>query len=560
MDEADITLVIEAMYQVAAEPERWEQLVEVLGDVPESAEIPAGAARGLAHSQEVARMLGRSKDGQAAPATPPSALGWVLLGKGRKVVAANGPAHAMMLNSGLGELRTDAQIGFHNPANEEALIGALESAKHKGSSHTILKLERDIETGPCFGYVVPARSLPGLVGPGIPQLILDDNSYAVVFPAEDQTVRLWSSLRESFGLTPAEVRLASRLREGLTLTEAAGEMALSINTVRNQLRSIFEKMGLSRQGDLIRALGDLSQMVGVLEGASPAPKTIEEPAPGISTIRLPDGRQLAYRDYGSPTGKVLLMFHEGLGSSLLPPGVQTLARGLGLRVISAERPGFGQSDPSDDYSFDSVADDMVELCNQLNLDEIRIVAVLSGGPSAIQTAIRLGDRAKGLLLCSARPPRATTKSAGLMTQFRQRLQSHPWVIETFYAVLRLRMSNGMTPRMVQVATSESPGDRAFLLGNPWVAEFMSTYVGETLARGSRGPSDEMKAFHRASNLTPADLHCPLIVWHGEFDHFAPLSDLLDYLGDKPHEVQVFPGMGHLLAIQRWADILHHVAA
>ena len=147
-----------------------------------------------------------------------------------------------------------------------------------------------------------------------------------------------------------------------------------------------------------------------------------------------------------------------------------------------------------------------------------------------------------------------------MTQFRQRLQSHPWVIETFYAVLRLRMSNGMTPRMMQVATSDTPGDRAFLLANPWVPEFMSTYVGETLARGSRGPSDEMKAFHRASNLTPADLNCPLIVWHGEFDHFAPLSDLLDYLGDKPHEVQVFPGMGHLLAIQRWADILRHAAA
>ena len=559
MDDADINLVIEAMYQVAADPERWDQLIDALGEIPAIDEPPPSAQRGLAHSQEIARLLGRSRDGQAAPETPPSALGWVILNGTRKVTAVNSLAQAIMLQTGLGQLRTGAAIAFENPTNDEALIRALDQARRNRKSHTILKLEREGELGPCFAYVVQAKALPGLVGQGIPQLILDEQSYAVVFPAVEETARLWTSIRESFGLTPAEVRLTSRLAEGRTLAEAAEDLSVSINTVRNQLRAIFDKMGLKRQGDLIRVLGELTQMARVLETLPGDEIEAVEVVPELRDIRLHDGRRLAYREYGSLSGRALLMFHEGMGSSLLPPGVHTLAKELGLRVLSAERPGFGQSDARDDYSFDGVADDMIELCDQLGVEQVRIAAILSGGPSAMQTAIRLGDRAAGVLLCSARPPRPTVKSGGIMTQFRQRMQRHPWVIDSFYAILRLRMSNGMTPSMMQTATTESPGDRAFINANPWVGKFMSAYVGEALARGSRGPSDEMKAFHRAGNLNVEDLKCRLVVWHGEHDHFAPLVDLMDYLGDRADEVRVVPKTGHLLALQLWDEMLRHAA-
>ncbi len=560
MDDADINLVIEAMYQVAADPERWDQLVDALGEVPGVDETPTTAVRGLAHSQEIARMLGRSRDGQAAPTTPPTALGWVVLNAAGKITAANPPAHAVMMTSGLGQLRIGSAIAFDDPNNDEALARALMQSRGSHQSHAILKLERQGDLGPCFAYVVPAGALPGLVGEGIPQLILDAQSYAVVFPAVEETQRLWTSIRESFGLTPAEIRLTALLGDGRTLAEAAEDLSVSINTVRNQLRAIFDKMGLKRQGDLIRVLGDLTQMARVLETIPGGQNETAEAVPVLRDIRLSDGRRLSYREYGISNGRPLLMFHEGMGSSLLPPGVHTLAKELGLRVLCAERPGFGQSDPRDDYSFDGVADDMVELCDQLGVEQVRIAAILSGGPSAMQTAIRLGDRAAGVLLCSARPPRPDLKSGGVMTQFRQRLQRNPWVIDSFYAILRLRMSNGMTPSMMQTATAESPGDRIFINANPWVGKFMSAYVGEALALGCRGPSDEMKAFHRAGNLNVEDLKCRLVVWHGEHDHFAPLADLMEYLGDRADEVRVVPRTGHLMALQLWDEMLRHAAS
>jgi pimeloyl-ACP methyl ester carboxylesterase/DNA-binding CsgD family transcriptional regulator len=555
MDEANITLVIEAMYQVAADPERWGQVIDALAETPASEVAPTSAARGLAHSQEIAALVGGQASRSTEPVSRLAPLGWVLLTERRRVCGSN-PAGRAALESCLGTLKVGDLIQFNDPDNDEALSRALDQAHRTSSRQIAFKLDRDGDHGPCFAYVVPASALSNLVDQEDETPRRDNQNWALLFPAGEEAAKLWASVRESFGLTPAEIRLASYLRDGRTLKDAAEEMSVSINTVRNQLRAIFDKMGLKRQGDLVRALGELSQVSGLL-GSDPSVESVRpEDPPPVKTITLFDGRRLAYRDYGPQTGRALLMFHEGMGSSLLPPGVSALARDKRIRVISAERPGFGQSDPRDDYSFDGVADDMVQLCDQLGLGDVHICGILSGAPSAIQTAIRLGTRAVGVLLCSGRPPRLSQQSdGGLVARFRSRLQTHPWVIEGIYNIVRLRMSDDLIQRALRATTAESAGDRAYVEANPWVIGFVAAYAKETLARSARGPVDEMKAFRRSSNMTPAGLTCPLTVWHGEDDHFAPLSDLLDYLGDKVSSIRVVPNSGHLMAIQLWEEIL-----
>ncbi len=557
---ANVALVIETMYQVAANPDAWQQLIDALADAGEFQDMPPEAADDMARSQDIARLTARPEEGPASVGR--NDIGWIVLSSRRKALAANSLAQEMM-GAGLGRLKIGAELAFDDPANGEALIQALTQSRGQAGGQTILRLDRGEDDGPCFAYVAPARALPGVADAAALELADDDQAYALIFPALEETGKLWSSIRESFGLTPAELRLARKLRDGRSLKEAADELEVSVNTVRNQLRAIFDKMGLKRQSDLIRALTQLSSVASAIEIQTPAMIPLASgDAPPVVAITLKDGRRLAYRDYGDPAGRAVLIFHEGLGSSLLPPGAQGVACEQNLRVICAERPGFGQSDPSPDYSFDTVADDMVELCDQLGLQDIRIGAILSGAPSAIQTAIRLGARAAGVLLCSGRPPRPASEIGvkNALTLFRSRFETNPWVIETFYAILRLRMSSQLVDRIVRSSTVNSPGDAAYFGQNPHVAKYIAAYVGEALARTSRGAADEMKAFRRAQNLTVADLTCPLDVWHGDQDVFAPLSDLLDYLGDKPREVRVIPGIGHLMALKHWDEVLRRAAA
>jgi DNA-binding CsgD family transcriptional regulator/uncharacterized protein YhfF len=58
----------------------------------------------------------------------------------------------------------------------------------------------------------------------------------------------------AFKLTPAEARLAVHLVSGASLTEAADEFGVTHNTVRAQLRAIFDKTDTHRQADLVRLL------------------------------------------------------------------------------------------------------------------------------------------------------------------------------------------------------------------------------------------------------------------------------------------------------------------
>lgn len=551
---ADVQLIVEAMYQVAADPARWVQLIETLADQPARDEAPNSVRRSLAHSEEIARLV-------SAHATPDvrlstHAFGWVAITASGRVAAVNASGQAV-LSGGLGVADPGSPLRFLDPHNLEAFEQALRHARVTGEQ-AVLKLERGGDDSPCFGYVAPVRSLGDVAY--LSGLAFDDAQagFALLFPAVEETGRLWGSISRNFGLTPAELRLAERLRDGQTLKEAADDLDISINTVRNQLRAVFDKMGLKRQSELIRALTELGQVAGAMEGVGASPPPM--PAPPVRFHLLADGRKLAYRDYGDPRGKAMLMFHEGLGSSLLPPGVQTLATELRLRVVSAERPGFGQSDPLADYSFDAVARDMVDLCDALKIDQVRIAAVLSGAPSAISTAVRLGARARDVLLCAGRPPRPTTKQDSIISQFRARLEDNPWVAETLYGIMNARISPSFIERMIAAGAAYAPGDRAYVEANPWVATFVASYNAECMAVSRKGPGAEMRAFRRAGNATADGLTCPVTVWHGEHDGFAPLSDLLDFLGPKATTVEIFPDTGHLLALRHWDGILRHAAA
>ena len=61
-------------------------------------------------------------------------------------------------------------------------------------------------------------------------------------------------VRRLFDLTPAEASLVLALANGLTLDEAADGLNIRKNTARAHLRSIFSKIGVTRQTTLVRVL------------------------------------------------------------------------------------------------------------------------------------------------------------------------------------------------------------------------------------------------------------------------------------------------------------------
>jgi len=66
-------------------------------------------------------------------------------------------------------------------------------------------------------------------------------------------------LRSAYGLTTAEAEVAAALADGCALRDIAKNRDASLSTVRSQLQTIFTKLGVQRQSELVRTLsqGDM---------------------------------------------------------------------------------------------------------------------------------------------------------------------------------------------------------------------------------------------------------------------------------------------------------------
>lgn len=103
------------------------------------------------------------------------------------------------------------------------------------------------------------HSISILVSPVNPDQINHEKQYVesalIVLSPSQQSVSYSATLLASlYQLSPSESRLAEQLCYGLALDQIAEKFSVSKNTLRTQLRSIFTKIGVSRQVDLVNLI------------------------------------------------------------------------------------------------------------------------------------------------------------------------------------------------------------------------------------------------------------------------------------------------------------------
>lgn len=557
---ANVSLVIETLYAVAADPERWEEVIEAL-DVPaQDGETPQGT--------EGMTSLARAAAGGGDRAD----VGVIVVSGSGGAVACNLAGESLFKHR-LGRIEARG-LAFLNPSNHEALIQARKRLRETRGRQVIVKFLDEEDEGPHFAYVTPAAALPPGLAATLPQPSpRGEGDIAIVFPALETTDRLWASVRESFGLTPAETRLASRLKDGLSLKEAADDLDVSFNTVRNQLRAVFDKMGLNRQSELVRALTQLGALAQAFEdpggGARRFGATIvateraaAETAPPVQLFKLADGRHLAWRDYGDPAGRPVLVITQDLSSSLLPRGTSALARDMGLRLIATERAGSGRSDPHPDFTFAKVAADSVALIRHLGIDGLQIITNTDGAAYAMEAAVQLGDSVTRILLASGRPPGLQAERerdrGHTLTLFWRRIYRNPWLSDMIFEMMRLSLSRAQFERYARAAAS-APGDGAYLKAHPELLDFIIDYTRESVVVSARGAADAIRCAAKPGGPDLSDLACPVTLWHGDQDPMNGVDEVQAWLGDHVESTRIFPGIGRFLAHKHWAEALAWLA-
>ncbi|XAR60473.1 hypothetical protein NMG60_11033872 [Bertholletia excelsa] len=125
---------------------------------------------------------------------------------------------------------------------------------------------------------------------------------------------------------------------------------------------------------------------------------------GASRILLPDGRHLAYQEQGVSAVKArfsIITAHPFLSSRLAGiPGVKdSLLQEFGIRLVTYDLPGFGESDPHPNRNLESSALDLLQLSYAVGVTDKFWVLGYSTGSMHAWAALRyLPDRVAGALM------------------------------------------------------------------------------------------------------------------------------------------------------------------
>lgn len=208
----------------------------------------AKLSRSLATSAATARILGEAASSGALEAFAASDTAAVLVDRHGKIFEAN--ASAEQLLSGEIRLRNGKLMHGHEasfPSLDRALSRILNQAK--AGLHFPVALPRE-NRGPLLAY--PAR-----LRRTVSNALADCQAIIVLVDPDARRNPTESTLRSVYKLSGAEARLAIHLSTGEALDKVADRLNISKETSRTQLKSIFAKLGLHRQAELVAVLSTL---------------------------------------------------------------------------------------------------------------------------------------------------------------------------------------------------------------------------------------------------------------------------------------------------------------
>jgi pimeloyl-ACP methyl ester carboxylesterase len=263
------------------------------------------------------------------------------------------------------------------------------------------------------------------------------------------------------------------------------------------------------------------------------------------TTRLSDGRNLAYAEYGDPTGRPVFFFHGGTLSRFFGAVIDERARAWSVRLIAPDRPGIGLSDPKPGRTMLDWAGDVGQLADRLDIARFSVLGHSIGGAYVLACGYAMPKRLAGAGISGgAIPigPRGELPPLFRMPSALQALLLTSMIRVLMFGPARLRR---------KMRESDPPPDRE-LFANAQFTAMVERSVREGTRTGLRGiGTDAAAVFVKPWGFGFEDVRIPVHVWYAELDSMVPLA-----LGKKL--VAALPDCtGHFSSTQGHMSVLVH---
>jgi pimeloyl-ACP methyl ester carboxylesterase/DNA-binding CsgD family transcriptional regulator len=554
--------IVERLYDVAVDPIRLEELMEVWEGraAPlRDAAIPLEDPEIEAHMARAKVFLDRyeAAQGETVPRSPLADIprSAAFLSDGGVVIrAANRPAEQAF---GIRDGGPFADLPFAEE-DRELLAGAIHRvAARKAEKVATLRIRSTVTGSPVILRVSPvegdsARPLALVI------------STELVWPEGFAL-----TVQEAFGLTPAEVEIVRGVTLGLPLRDIAEARGRSVETVRTQVRSILAKTETHSQAELVRVvlgLMDLALVPAAGDAVPPGSGGLV-PCP-THEIRGQDGRRLTWIEFGDPAGAPVLYMHLDFGLIRWPAAAERAAAARRMRVVVPVRAGYGHTEalPKGEDHLDAVTRDYAAVMDHLGLKGAVVLPVGADLRFAMNLANTRPDLVRGIVGAACQLPIRTPAQYERMDKWQRFILANaryapkvlPFLVQAGFSLARrlgkeafFRQVNGGSP--ADMAAFSRPEIRAAMLEGSEVCLAAKWSAHAAFTAECIGSERDWSAVVRAVTV-------PVLLLQGDQDPQAPVQTMRELAEDYPHiRMRFLPGNGQLLLFSEWPTVLDEVA-
>lgn len=230
---------------------------------------------------------------------------------------------------------------------------------------------------------------------------------------------------------------------------------------------------------------------------------------------------------------------------------------LGLRLISIDRPGYGDSDPAPDRGIIDWPDDVAAVADALALERFALIGVSGGGPYMLSCAWRLSQRqahplhgrvSDCLLVCPLgaiyRPEQLNQMHWAVRLNLGVGRQP-PWVADLLFGAPTTALL-AHWPALVEGTRSLAapPADRQ-VLSDPTIRAILNRTIADAMRNGASGARRDLRLYTHDWGMSFGEIDFPVRIWHGQADGTVPIEHARWYADQIPTaRLTELAGEGH----------------
>ena len=357
-------------------------------------------------------------------------------------------------------------------------------------------------------------------------------------------------LADQFKLSSREIELVESLTKHGSLDQIAQAGGRSKNTLRTQMKSVFKKMKLHSQSEVVQTLALLARFCETFGIQKPADsKTVN--LGRIENIVLSSGVNVPIHFLGPEDGRPIIFIHGMLDGVAITPTALRCLHQHNLRLIAPIRPNFGSA-----ASVDAIKDtpqifaqQLDELTDTLEIKDFLLLGHMSGSVFSFCAAKQLGSKALGIVNISGGVPILSNKQFSGQSM-RQRAFAYtaryapkifPTLMKAGLSQLDIRGPQSLMNDMHPKNTLDG-----LAIKDPEISAVIADGYRFATAQGVDGfHGDALHVVHNWSSFVRGTTH-PVLLLHGAHDTVMIAKYVQEFAQANDYEIKLYANEGQLV--------------